>query len=64
MRIQDQKWQIKAKATWLHFGWKIKLVWTPEKTAQMRAHDLENQDASSWVQLKDSICFKRVEIGS
>jgi hypothetical protein len=41
------------------------LVWTPKKTQS--AHNLENQNASLGLrhaQLKDSICFISLQIGS
>jgi hypothetical protein len=62
MRVQDPKWQIKAKPMWHHFEGKID--WSGLKTKRA-------QNESSWVgepkmqarvqgkaQLKDSICFK------
>jgi len=45
-------------------------VQTKRKSSKERAHDLDNQDAHTrlllqgMVQLKDSICFKLVQIGS
>jgi hypothetical protein len=35
-----------------------------KQRAQSKAYDLEKQHARGMVQLKDSICFKRVQIGS
>jgi len=65
------KWPIEAKT--LHgtcSGEKINWFRPKENSAKRRAPDLENQesgqvrDQGTLVQLKDSICFKSIQIGS
>jgi hypothetical protein len=63
---KTKKWQIEAKPTW-HLFWRInQLVWI-NKQCKMRAPDLEEPRVRlgtkvSSVQLKDSICFKSIQI--
>jgi hypothetical protein len=58
---KTKKWQIEAKPTW-HLFWSQNNWFRPKNSAKRRAHD-EARDQGI-VQLKDSICFKSVQIGS
>jgi hypothetical protein len=53
MRVQDKKWQIMAKPTYIHgtiledwFTQKKRKKKRGKKKLSLRAHDLENQDVS------------------
>ncbi len=67
MKVQDQEVANLAKPTWHHFGGKINWFRFFFKRPKWRAHDLENRDevrVQGMVQLKDSVCYKLVQIGS
>jgi hypothetical protein len=65
---RPKKWQIEAKPTWHHFGEKNQLVQT--KRNELKASELMiwrtqmQARVQGRVQLKDSICFKWVQIVS
>jgi hypothetical protein len=46
MRVQDQKMQIKAKPRGQHFEGKINWFGLKKEKLKMKAHELENRDAS------------------
>jgi hypothetical protein len=64
---KTKKWQIEAKPTW-HLFWRENQIGLDQKTVlkgELLIWRTKNQARDQGrVQLKDSICFKSVQIGS
>jgi hypothetical protein len=64
---KTKKWQIEAKPTWHLFWRENQLVWTKKTVLKgdLLIWRTKNEARDQGiVQLKDSICFKSVQIGS
>jgi hypothetical protein len=60
---KTKKWQIEAKPTW-HLFWRENQLVRPKKQFSLIWRTENHARDQGTVQLKDSICFKSVQIGS
>jgi hypothetical protein len=63
VRVEDQKWQIKAKPTWHYFGGKISWFKPKKKEKSLKQKVMISKAKMQVkVQLKHSICFNESKL--